>query len=344
MTTSTMPDGRPKINVSDPGQLIASIPYLFGFRPENSLVVAGLGGSSGGRLGPVLRLALPPPEHEEEAVAAVMPAFAHNPCGAVIAIVVGAHPGRAPGELPHARLIARLSAAFEELGRPLLNTLWTPEVRGGARWRSYEGDREGELPDQRSTELAAICVSQGQVTYDSREEMAGRLAPDDPAAIARRAALLREQSREPMTFAAGLAEVRRALLLVRNGDLAFGDDQVVRLAEALSNSRVRDTCLATAHGSVAGRPTQAEGLWLELIRRTPPPERAEAASVLGYAAYLRGDGAFARVALENALDADPGHMLSRLLVRCLERGIPPEKLRELGSNEHLDRLLPPAGR
>jgi len=71
---------------------------------------------------------------------------------------------------------------------------------------------------------------------------------------------------------------------------------------------------------------EAERLWLTLVQELPAPERAEAAVLLGYTAYLRGDGTFAGMALENALEAKPGHLLATLLATVLNRGFPPEQL------------------
>ncbi|KAA9147804.1 DUF4192 domain-containing protein [Amycolatopsis acidicola] len=337
MTTSTLPDGRIRITLEQPGQMIVALPHLLGFRPENSLVVAAIGSESGQSLSPLIRLDLPPPEHEEAVVAYLEETFARHPGDGVAVVAVGAHPQHPPCELPHGRLIERLGIAFEKTGIPMPHPVWTPEIRGGARWRCYTDECEGVLPDEKATEFAALCVSQGRVTYDSLEEMARTLAPDDKAAVARRAKLLRKR-REPMPLGACFDEVRRALLQARKGELGLSDDQVVRLADALGHSRVRDTCLSTATESVAGLPTDAEKLWLELVRRMPPPERAECAALLGYAAYVRGEGALARMALDNALEADPGHVLSGLLLRCLKAGIPPERVKAVGDPGQLGRL------
>ena len=55
----------------------------------------------------------------------------------------------------------------------------------------------------------------------------------------------------------------------------------------------------------------------------PPPERAEPASLLAVHAYLRGEGVLANMAIDVALDADPGHHLALLLRESIDRGMPP---------------------
>jgi hypothetical protein len=70
----------------------------------------------------------------------------------------------------------------------------------------------------------------------------------------------------------------------------------------------------------------AERLWLALVRATPAPERAEPAAFLALTAYMRGDGALAGLALDEAPHACPDHSLSALLRAALAAGLPPEVL------------------
>ncbi|WP_431905692.1 DUF4192 domain-containing protein [Amycolatopsis thermoflava] len=126
-----------------------------------------------------------------------------------------------------------------------------------------------------------------------------------------------------------LAVVRAALARAVAGDFDLRDEDVVSLAMALSDLTVRDRCLTTADPPGEPPATAAERLWLELVRRTPMPERAEPAVLLGYSAYRRGDGVLAALAFDNALAAHPGHRLAELLRICLSHQLPPETLRRL---------------
>ncbi|WP_435118327.1 DUF4192 domain-containing protein [Amycolatopsis thermoflava] len=126
-----------------------------------------------------------------------------------------------------------------------------------------------------------------------------------------------------------LAVVRAALARAVAGDFDLSDEDVVSLAMALSDLTVRDRCLTTADPPGEPPATAAERLWLELVRRTPMPERAESAVLLGYSAYRRGDGVLAALAFDNALAAHPGHRLAELLRICLSHQLPPETLRRL---------------
>ncbi|MBC8090931.1 MAG: DUF4192 family protein, partial [Pseudonocardia sp.] len=78
------------LRMADPGELIASVPTLIGFRPRESLVLIALGGASGRRIGLTLRVDLPPPEHvRAAAVYAVRCLVSDDVVGAVV-VVFGA--------------------------------------------------------------------------------------------------------------------------------------------------------------------------------------------------------------------------------------------------------------
>ena len=64
-------------------------------------------------------------------------------------------------------------------------------------------------------------------------------------------------------------------------------------------------------------------LWRDVVRRTPLELRAPAAALLGFAAWLSGDGALAWCAVERAQEAEPGYGLASLLTQVLAGALPP---------------------
>ena len=106
----------------------------------------------------------------------------------------------------------------------------------------------------------------------------------------------------------------------------LGDDELARLAWALTDLRVRDTLYALAVGEDAG---QAESLWAVLSRTLPEPWRVEALVLLAFSAYARGDGPLAGVSLEAALRCDSAHRMAGMLDTALQSGLRPEKIRDL---------------
>lgn len=344
-TTPAPPAGGMTVRVSEPAQLIAAIPHLLGFRPANSVVVLGFGGPTGNRVGPVLRLNLPTQIWEHEAAATLNATLTRYPVASAVIVIVGQPPGAPPrpADRPYARFVATLSAGLRVFGRPVTHAFWTPEIRAGAPWSCYDDpERAGLLPDDATTPVAAAVASKGFVTFESRADLVRLLDPDDPVAIAGRERLLESHlealgDRDELdSCAESLHQVELALARTETGPPDLSDEEVVRLALALSDPQVRDACLAKALPAGSQESLRAEALWLELVRKSPAPERAEAAVLLGYSAYARGDGALARIAFDNALAAMPGHTLADLLVRCLDAGMPPERLRELGGAHQCD--------
>lgn len=349
MTTST----KPTITLREPSQLIAALPHLLGFRPTESAVLIGHSAPDGKRVGYVLRGDLPPDEHVPDQARYLATTIANGRPAGVTLVIVGrrADARDGPGEPPHAGFVEALTGALTRLSVPVLHAMWVPDITENARWQCYQDSTcGGRLPDPSSTVAAAASASTGAVTYSSREAMAAQLDPDDEGALARRSALLDTACArlgdppDDLAIARAAAAVRAALGQAATGRLALTDDDVTRLAMALSEHQIRDACLATALPPGGSGARNAERLWLALIRATPPPERAQPACLLAYSAYVRGDGALAGIALENALDADPGHLLAGLLHRVAMRGVHPRHLLGLGHIDGLDTLAAPARR
>ncbi len=332
MTTATTA-GRLPVDLRDPALLLAALPYLIGFRPARSVVLLGHRAPEGDRAGLILRAGIPRREdraRQAQALAPLLAAGCHT--GVTVAIVGGRRRSGSPP--PHAGLVEHLAKALGEYGLPILHAMWTTGITTNAQWACYEEDKlcGGRLPDPRATVVAAAATERGQVVFDSRAEMAALLDPRCPETIARRADLLARLP-EPGGFDAA-SEIRAAFGRLRRGEGPPSDEEAVLLANALTIPEIRDECLGMAVPPESSAAREAERLWLTLVRELPAPERAQPAALLGYTAYLRGDGTFAGMALENALEADPGHVLADLLLRVLSRGMPPEQL--LGLAEHAD--------
>lgn len=327
MTASTT-TGRTPVTLHDPAELLASLPYLLGVRPRDSVVLLGHRAPARNRLGLVLRADLPDPEDSTRQATALAARYATGEYAGVTVAVIGGR--RRPGAPPHAEFVADLAGALGDSGLPVLHAMWAEEIRADAPWGCYADDKcGGRLPDPRTTVAAAVMTERGCVVFDSRAEMAEFLAGRDPAAIDRRAAKLAALPELPWPpqseSSDAAAEITAALRHQRSGE-PFSDDQLVRLACALSITSVRDACLGMA--VPPGTPTAraAEQLWLTLVRELPAPERAEAGALLAYSFFLRGEGSLAGMALDNALRAKPDHELSKLLKSVLHHGIEPERL------------------
>lgn len=321
---------RPHVTIDRPDDLLASVPHLLGFHPTESLVVLGLDGTAPNSVRVALRSDLPPPTQMRDLARHLLLPLAQHEATAAILIVVG---GRMPvDDLPHRELLARCESVLVDSGFEVAHQLWMSGAAAGRPWRCYDDFAcAGVLPDPGDTALAAAVTESGLITYERREDIEAALAPDPPDVLARRSERLNHltDTAEPGidTVRAGLAAVRAAMAAAATTPPALSDDDVVRLAGALADHRIRDTCLDFDElPDVAA----AERLWTALARATPIPERAEAACLLAFSAYARGDGALAGIALTAAEAADPGHRLSGLLRSALSLGLEPAKLRVAG--------------
>jgi hypothetical protein len=323
-----------RFSLTDPGELISTVPYVLGIRPIDSIVVVGLNDNDGLTVNMVMRADLS--ERSDYGTLAVhlsIPLVTNESAGAVLIIVGGLGPDPARS-LPHVGLVSQCRSELARSGVPVLHRLWAARTTTGARWRCYDDrQREGTVPDSHDSPVARACAAAGTVLYNRREDLAATLAPVAKDVLARRADLFRAAclsvEDSSTTGLAGLQLVETWVDRVAAGILPQSEEDSVKLAIALTDHAVRDACLDL--GSPA-RNAAGERLWTTLIRNTPAPERAEAASMLALAAYGRGDGVLVSIATECALRADPSHRLSGLIDSARSIGLSPTPLRRAAVN------------
>ncbi|MEU3274126.1 DUF4192 domain-containing protein [Saccharomonospora sp. NPDC006951] len=334
MTTST--PAPITIDLHGPGELLAATPHLLGFSPRDSVLLIGHGGDRD-RVGSVLRADLPPLGDEAGLAASLRLPLLRGGASAVTVAVVGHHPGERANGPPHRALVDELANLFATAEVPVRHSVWAPEIVRGARWSCYDDvDCRGEIPDPGSSPLAAATAHAGLVTYPSRHDMVSALLEEaSPEVLQRRSELLDARVDELAgveredAVAEGFLVVRSAVERSARGELSFTDRQVVDMAMALAMAPVRDAALAIAIPSGSALARAAEQVWFALLRETPIPERAQAASLLAYSAYVRGEGPLAGMATAIAREADPGHVLAGLLEQALGHAMPPQRMMRL---------------
>ncbi|MFI9510310.1 DUF4192 domain-containing protein [Nocardia sp. NPDC052566] len=346
----------PALHVDDPGELIAAIPAMLGFAPERSLVVL--------MLRPV-----PDPVDKSiiEAImrfdldtdggpingGAVVPHIAHLcaglAAGKVLAVIVDDRLSEPPPRRGRARmrsatkpftgLITTLALQLSDRGLVFGGVWAVPGFGAGLPWWSVSGlDRHGRVPDPATSMVAMAHLLDGRPIHASRGELAALVAPD-PVLAAEVAAQLdsavavardRYASAVRRGDPAGYSRtaIEQVLWQIANTESGAELDapEIAELIAALRDRPVRDAMFALALSEHA---LAAEGLWLALARAGSGSDRAEAAALLGYSAYARGDGPFAGMALTAALAADPAHPMAVLLETALYMGLRPDRLRSL---------------
>lgn len=322
----------PAIRLHTPAQIVAAVPYLVGFHPTESVVVVGLGADPP-RVCLTARVDLPPPDCSASLAQMLTAHLQHAGAGRVVPIVFTDE----AGELPRRDLVDAIEGSAGEHGIEFVDALF---VRGG-RWWSYRCQLptccppEGTAIDPSEvSELAAAAAYLGDVVHRSREELEQSLRP---VGLPARAALDQAFDRVSHQFDDDWAEGRREALAAESRELLraavqlrtessaeLSSAEVARLALGLTDVLVRDDALMWAGTDLEHA---AEALWVELLRKAAPPYDAPPATLLAAHAYLRGNGAYARIAVERALASDPGYSFALLLAEGLDRAVPPSALR-----------------
>ncbi|MFE3023519.1 DUF4192 domain-containing protein [Nocardia tengchongensis] len=337
-----------------PGDLIAAVPAMLGFMPVRSLVVTVLRAddeSPGAAAVEVLtRMDLDNPGRSATGVLVerVAGICVRHRAVAALALVVddratephGRHAGVRARK--HGDLVAALEHRLDADAVPLAGAWAVQAIGARLPWWTLSGPWSRGLQHDPATSLVTVRhVLDGRPLRGSRRELTDVLAVDPVARDATAAAL----------DIAATAAARRLARLVRHGDpraqLRFELCRVLRylerveagtrltpaemadLAVALRDPALRDIMYGLAPGP---RADGAEVLWAQLARALPDPDRAEAAALLGYCAYARGDGPLAGVALDAALRSDPQHRMATLLELGLQTGMPPERLQRLADS------------
>jgi hypothetical protein len=351
------------VRIDDSGDLAASLPVLVGFRPRESLVLIALGGDSGRRVGLTARVDIPVPRHARPIAEALARRLRHEgPDAAVLAVVSDDPDVSTPADeagdlfaqhvdLPHRALVHELVIALEAHGIPLQEALL---VRDG-RWWSYDcpelccSPGAGTRVASGTSALEAASVAAGQVVASDRAELALRIAPTGPAEVVAMAGTLITVGEELTDVVlrhgrdaaadryAEWVDTAVARCAPSGAGTRLTDEDVARVAWGLRDVRVRDRALGFALGPDAAA---AEQLWTECTRRAPEPLDAAPATLLAVSAWLRGDGAMARIALDRALHSQPDYALADLLVRGMDAGLGPRELRAMVAATQADLGFP----
>lgn len=331
MTSTGQP---PTLCVRSPADLIAAVPYLLGFHPTESVVVIALHGR---RIVFTARGDLPPTGAAAEA---------HEALAAQVAAVVGrqgAANAMVVGYGPAARVtpaVDALLAVLRRTGPPVLEAL---RVTDGRYW-SYlcEGadccPPDGTAVDPGSSPIAAAASYAGRVALPDRAALIDQVAaiegPDRESVrrateqAARGLGKLLDDAPpgdllgQRRLRAAGEAAVREAVDRHRHGG-RLTDDEVAWLTLLLAHLPVRDHAwehITDDDWHVA--------LWLDVVRRAEPDLVAAPAALLAFAAWRKGEGALACVAVERALSCAPDYSMARLMDEVLSHGLAPSAVAE----------------
>ncbi len=334
-TSLTPMTGQTRVRVTSPAQLIEAVPYLLGAEPTDSMVLLGVRPDKAGCVEPALRVDLPRPEHFVEAAHRLVALLAGHGAAAVSLVlhVDTPPPDGSPGFSHFQPLYDAVAEACRIRGVRLFESLC---VEGG-RWRSYSCRNpaccppEGvPLPTGRGSVVAAAAVTAGLTPPTSLATLAARVRPPQPSAQeAVRRAFARV--REELDHRAGdytahvgirnetIALLQAARVRVGRGDRDMTDDEVARLVVGLGDLQARDQAMSWEDSD----PTALLDLWTTLARRSLPPDSAAPLTLTAWTAWTGEQPAFARVAVNRALEADPAYAMAQLLHAAINSPLDP---------------------
>ncbi|MFG2516222.1 DUF4192 domain-containing protein [Streptomyces sp. NPDC048584] len=367
-------DGQ-QVTLRSPAELADALPYLLGYRPEDSIVLVALHDKDGrGRFGGRARLGIPdspddwPSAGRQLAQGLVKGSERRGVRPEQMVVFLCREPGRGESGRQVKERLGPLARALRlecgALDIPVVEALC---VSGGRFW-SYCCDDEGCCPSEGTpmglpgtSVLAAAATYAGLQVRGTLSELRARLLPWEHSAA-------REQ--EAALDAAGLALIPRILdaegraevaeetlrlaerILrrfatarpvsgVRPADLRddelLGHDEAAKLILGLQDRTTRDRAAGWMEDDEAA---PALRLWRALSRRCVGAYGEHAAASLtlaGWVAWSAGDELEAREALAMALGADPDYLFARLLHQACNEGLDPESIRHCLRSAREDR-------
>ena len=327
---------RRPLRVQTPADLLAVVPFVLGFHPEDSLVLLTADGDARQMHA---RIDLPQDEDGVVEVTARLLAAVSRSGARGVALVA-----YTDDRCLALEVVSRLGDRLAEEGVRVLGAIRAD----GERWFSLDCDDsccppEGTTYDVRAHPVTAASVLEGRVTYRSRRELADSLVGSDPdatEAVAEAAdeAMRRFRASERTPLGASDADGPRRYLVAEGqwvrdriaryvtGREPLDPEDVGRLVVAMVNIEVRDVAWAAITRSDAR--THVE-LWSDVVRRTPLDLSAAPAALLGFAAWLAGEGALAWCAVDRCQEAEPDYTLAALLTDALASAMDPARWENL---------------
>jgi hypothetical protein len=307
------PEPRSRLKVGQPDELLAIIPYMVGFHPDESIVAVFI---KSGRILLTARMDLPPVSGAV-GLAEKIDYIAKRHGTHALAIVA-----YSTASLPTHRLLTRL---MDRLGKhELTDVLYV----GHGRWWSLTCAEDccplsGTPFDLGSHPVSAAAVLAGLGTLGSRQELAASISGPPEAELPRLRALADSvladlEDSEAQTPAARLTA---QLLDSATSDPGVLDERTCLLLGLLvTDVHIRDLAWALIS------PTNAEEhvrLWGGVVAHVPPALAAAPLCLLGMAAWVEGSGALLNCCCERLAHVDPSYSMGRLLCEISAQALPP---------------------
>ncbi|MFE9769234.1 DUF4192 family protein [Streptomyces sp. NPDC005808] len=369
------PASEHQVTLRTPAELADALPYLLGYRPEDSIVLVALhDGERRGRFGGRARLGIPantddwPSVAEQLAQGLVKGSRRRGAPPESMVAYLSQEPARGESGqevMERLRPLAQLlRTACGRLDVPVIEALC---ISDGRFW-SYCCPGQGCCPPEGqsmglpgTSVLAAAATYAGLQVRGSLRELTARLIPWETEVAEQEVALDRASAALVPRILDGenrAAVAQETLGLAQQVVLRFADappvsgtrpadlrddgllehEEAATLILGLQDRTTRDRAAEWMEGDEAG---PALRLWRALARRCVGSYREHAAAPLtlaGWVAWSTGDELEAREALAMALGVDPDYLFARLLHQACNEGLDPESVRRCLRAERTGRV------
>jgi hypothetical protein len=311
---------RKGLKVRRPDELLAIIPYLIGFHPDESIVAVFI---QSGRVVLAARIDLPPESAGDE-LAAQIEYLAKRHGASTLALVA-----YSAASLPAHRLLTRL---MDRLGKhKLADVLYV----GHGRWWSLTCGKDccplnGTPFDLGSHPLSAAAVFAGLGARANRQELAAAVSGPPETELPRLQELAETLLIELENFDDPSAAAQLMASLVDtavSGPDALNERHSLLLGLIVTDLRVRDLAWALISPEDAEEHVQ---LWGAVVSQVPPTLAAAPLCLLGLAAWVCGAGALLNCCCERLAQVDPDYSLGRLLCEISAQALPPSVWQQMG--------------
>ena len=312
--------------VTTPRDLLAAVPFLIGYQPSDSIVLISLKDES---ITMAIRIDFPQSIKKREASALVEKLRGSD--GALLVSYI-------PDSCQDAeRVITPIISALEAYEIPLRESI----IIVGDRWRSLMCSDvqccpiEGSpLPDLSDSRVAVEEIAQGKLMpFKSLSDMANSLEPEiDPVIVEMMGRVTPiDYELDPTSAQREGANAILDFLHDFEIDRICRDKRLVAKALVrLKDLQVRDFAL----GSMNAESDLYFDAWKWLLKKSPEGFIAAPATLFAVAAYERGDGAMANLALEKAESDQPSYSMIKLLRELFRSGKSPAIFSELRAELH----------
>ncbi len=316
------------LSIHSPDELIAAIPHMLGFKPQESIVLIPIRSDL-----PTARIDLPTtPRAEELAWRSIREGMSRY-----------ARPGAAVGivcftaDRQRADHVGReLAERLDTIGIETHLLLWADD----SRWADLVTGDMGLQSDDARERVATMAVLAGRPQPAPTRDSLAQSLVGDREPVTELLAETRANTARSAVQVEGRWAVNRVQQFQRDG-VRLNDADAARLLVAIEAIPTRDQLwLAMTRGNAVSH----VALWTDITKRAPDEVRTAPASLLAFGSWLSGDGAMAWCALDQVPEGKP-YALANLIAAAIESGMHPREWEAANAASesgaaHISRVTP----